>query len=359
MLLLIWVKNLMMIDWISCLIPYAHREPINDGNVTSVNPDGVVEWSTEKRLSVQGSYSSTIQIRSEHKDFPCSHIYLTGNPVKFLQGHNVWGSSDLLGLITATLERTLQAVKPELLTPDLPEFVNLATISRVDLTSMYDLGNDKRVNAWLTSAEQSANLKHRGRGHFSGNTLYFGKKSKRWSLKLYHKGSELKAHKVKGYNPTQLEFVTNYADRALRSEVVIRGLELDKTGFRSVSDWDEFTAETLYTSYVSRLEFSENMKTITDDSELENLPPRLTAPFQLWREGFDLKTMYSRATWYRYRKEILEAIKVDISLQSPKNRPEASNVVPLIQILEAKPMSIPDWAHGTELYFEPNHYRVA
>jgi len=351
---------MIMIDWVSCLIPLGHSTPINSGNVTSVNPDGVVEWTTEKRLSVEGSYSSKIQIRSEHKDHYCSHIYFTGNPVKFLQGHNVWGSSDLLGLITASLEKALLIVQPDLLSCDLPRLVNLCTLSRVDLTSMYDLGNGKRVMSWLQAAEQSAKFSHRGRGQFSGDTLYWGKKSRRWAAKFYHKGSELKAHKVSGYSPTQLEFVTNYAERSLRAEFVIRGKELEEKGLKRLSSWDEDTVEMLYNSYISRLEFSENMKVINQEKEeFSELPGRLMAPLKLWQEGFNLKEMYPKRTWYRYRQEILKLVNIDISLPSPKEREEPSNVVPLIQVLEAKPMGIPDWAHGTELYFEPNHYDVA
>jgi II/X family phage/plasmid replication protein len=344
---------MIMVDWVSCLIPFGHFEPINAGNVTSVNPDGEVEWTTEKRLTVEGSFSSKVQIRSEHRDGFCSHIYFSGNPVKFLQGHNVWGSDDLVGLTASALYKALSIVRPDLVHDGFRTHVGMATISRVDLTSMYDLGNENRVKTWLLSAESSANLKHRGRGQFTGNTLYWGKKSQRWALKMYHKGSELKTHKIVGFSPLQLEGVTSFADRSLRVEVVIRGKELAEQGLSYVSGWDEFTAQNLYNGYLSRLEFSENMKTINDNLDLSGLPARLVAPVQLWREGHDLKAMYPRATWYRYRKEILAAISLDISLQVPSKVDPPSNVVPLMQVLEAKPMDVPAWASGTPLYFEP------
>lgn len=350
---------MIMIDWVTCLIPFPHTVPINAGNVTSVTPDGVVEWSSDKRLSVEGSYSSKVQVRSEHRDGHCSHIYFSGNPVKFLQGHNVWGSGDLYGLIVAAFEKTLAVVGPDLLDGSIPYRVSLATISRVDLTSMYDLGNEKRVMTWLQSAESSANLKHRGRGQFSGNTLYWGKRSQRWALKMYHKGSELRAHKVSGFNPSMLDAVTQFANKSLRVEVVVRGKELVEQGLGRISDWDEFSTEKLYTGYLSRLEFSDNMKTISNDLNLDGLPARLLAPVQLWRDGHDLKLMYPRATWYRYRKDILRHVNLDISLTPPTNRPEATNVVPLIQVLEAKPMSVPFWAEGTDLYFVPRIYKTA
>ncbi|WP_228271136.1 phage/plasmid replication protein, II/X family [Acinetobacter seifertii] len=51
--------------------------------------------------------------------------------------------------------------------------------------------------------------------------------------------------------------------------------------------------------------------------------------------------MLSRPTFYRYRSQLLK-YGVDISTKSPK---EKSNVIPLIRVLEAKPVGIPDWAY--------------
>ena len=48
---------------------------------------------------------------------------------------------------------------------------------------------------------------------------------------------------------------------------------------------------------------------------------------------------------------------MDISLAPPKQRPETSNVVPLVIVLEAKQMQVPEWAKGTPLYFEPPAYQ--
>ncbi|WP_317490894.1 phage/plasmid replication protein, II/X family, partial [Acinetobacter baumannii] len=42
-----------------------------------------------------GSYSTKIQIQSVTD----TQIYISGNPTKFLQGHNLFGSNDLVGLM--------------------------------------------------------------------------------------------------------------------------------------------------------------------------------------------------------------------------------------------------------------------
>lgn len=367
----------MMVDWSSAYLPIPHDKPISDGMIVSITPDGkldyfthddvsvvmldsnCIEWRTEKRLSVRGSHESNIVIRSDHSKGRCSGIKLDGNPVKFLQGHNVWGSCDLEGLIADVLARVLPQVAPELnIKPELYRvYASLARLTRIDLNEMWHLGNANRVQAWLRAAADASILKHRGRGQFSGDTLYWGKGSKRWLMKAYSKGLELRAHKFKDPqpdNPNLLKSVTDFADGLLRIELQLRALELEKLGLSMVSDWQEDTFQTVYTSYLSRLEFSENMMVANTPPDFEKLPPRLRGPVQLWYAGHDLKTLYPRATWYRYRSEILKAISLDIALLSPSKAEEATNVVRLVTVLEAKPIGIPTWAYGTSLYFEPS-----
>ena len=381
-----------MIDWVSVIIPLSHSKQINGGNVVSVDPDGNIDWQVEKRLLVEGSYGANIQVRSEHYEGFCSHIRLDGNPVKWLQGHNVWGTTDLSGVITACLSRVLILVAPEIsenvmIASELAArrcaavepaewlrtasgvqafgnaifpYVYCSRLTRIDITGMYDLGNSQRVLTWLRAAADSANMSHRGRGQFSGDTLYWGKKSRRWALKMYPKGAELKAHKPKKgitEHPHYLSGVTDFADKALRVELTLRGMELKDKRLSGVQDWREGVIETVYSSYLEGLEFSQNMKVTEIPPDFEKLPARLRGPVQLWHSGHDLRTMYSRATWYRYRTDIMKAITLDISLPPPNKLPDSSNVVPLFTILHAKPMSVPEWAKGTNLYFEPPVYR--
>lgn len=355
-----------MIDWVTVRIPFPHVKPFNDGCVVSISESGEVDWKTEKYINVKGSYDSNIRIKSLHDDHPCSHILLDGNPVKFLQGHNVWGSSDLLGLLAETLVKVLQTLQQ----PINFEFATIAcrkaTLSRVDINYMYDVGSPERAMSFLDNLGNNASLSHRGRGVFSGDTLYFGKRSRRWALKMYAKGKELKSHKPKGFTPSMLKSVTTFADKAVRIELVLRGLELKHTALgmdhRVVNNWEEDTPELLYSSYLSKLQISDNMKVLDseiDDKLMGDLPPRLRSVLLLWQQGQDLKSLYPKNTYYRYRRELKEAIDLDINVPSgnvPKKK-EKSNVISFPTVIEAKPVGVPDWAIGTELYFEPRHIR--
>jgi II/X family phage/plasmid replication protein len=342
-----------MIDWLTALVRWPHSKPINSGNVLSLAPTGEMEWSVDKNLTVVGSHDSKIQVKTVHVDHPCSHLLLSGNPVKWFQGHNVWGTSDLPGLLAETITAVIRKAAPDEDPYSFLPFLPLAELKRTDLTRMYRLSSEADVYAWLRGAAESASISHRGRGQFAGDTLYWGKSSRRWSLKAYAKGPELRKHKLKGWDPSDLKSVTDFAQAALRVELVLRSLQLKDLGLSEVQSWKENTAETVYDSYLSKLSFSENMRFVSPDFDYPDLPARLLAPVQLWHEGHDLRAMYPRATWYRYRRDIMKAVNLDISLPPPKQRPDRANVVPLIKVLEAKPMEVPEWASGTPLYFEP------
>ena len=69
-----------------------------------------------------------------------------------------------------------------------------------------------------------------------------------------------------------------------------------------------------------------------------------------WVAGADLREVLPVRSFYRLRAKLLPH-GIDIATLQPKDA--ASNVVPLHRVLQAVPVSVPDWATGTPLYFEP------
>jgi II/X family phage/plasmid replication protein len=102
--------------------------------------------------------------------------------------------------------------------------------------------------------------------------------------------------------------------------------------------------------HLSTLEISDS--NMIDTTALDALPARLKAVYQLWKEGHDLRELYPRPTFYRHRAALL-AHGIDIAVKQAR-REESSNVIPLKVVLVAKPATIPDWAIGTPLYFNPS-----
>lgn len=342
-----------MIDWLTFRARLKQHRPLHGGYVASISIDHdtgeeTIDWRSLKRIPVVGSHDRRIHVRSCAQN-PLTHIEISGNPAKFFQGHNVFGSEDVVGL-TAAMYRavcTRLGMAPsanELYAVD----AGAVQITRLDLTRSYDLGSLPRVLSAIRALEHSATLKHRGRGSLiNGSTLIFGRGSRRWALLLYAKGQELRVHPL----PEGLASgpLLEYAARLLRAEIRFQAMELKKRNLHFAAAWMQNVSQEQHGATMEKLHIAAAF--MLDPDVIASLPARLQTTYQLWKDGHDLRAMLSRATFYRYRAE-LAAHGVDIAVQQPRNRAE-SNVVPLPLILHGYPAQVPDWAIGTPLYFEP------
>lgn len=327
-----------MIDWVTAKLPCRHDpSKLISGMVMSFDPQGNNEWVVNKKLSVEGSHSSKIQIASADT----SHIWVSGNPVKFLQGHNIFGSNDLKKIMAKFFDALLQqealGLDPH---PFQHEYIQqgVYSLSRVDMNESWHLNNKNDVMAWIRAFGNTVRLKHRGAGQFSGDTAYIGKNSRRWGVKCYSKGHEITAKGHQLPKELQIPELLEYADKSLRLELVMRQLELKRRGLDMAWFWQETTAKMLLqTMVLDNLELSSAF--MIDDKILDTLPVRLRLVYQSWKNGDDLKQIMSKTAFYRWRKQLL-AFGIDIAVVNEKN-----NIIPLIRYLEAEPVGIPDWAY--------------
>lgn len=349
-----------MIDWLTFVAPLSHvpgaAGPFYAGEILATKRDpthpagSARDWSVLRRMSLEGSYSSTIQIRSTTDEMGRPAIWVSGNPAKWFQGHNIFGSGDMSGLV---LEMLIAICKSANIVPSVRDLelwdAGVVKLIRVDVTHSFDLGSLSRVRNALRSLDATANLKHRGRGHFKGDSLTFGKGSRRWSLTLYAKGSEIE---VNGHQlPQELaaSALPEHAQGLLRAEIRLLSLQLIEEGLEYVANWGENAGAKLHSRLLSGLQIAE--ATMLDAQVLEGLPPRLFAIYQLWLGGHDLRGIYPRNTFYRYRTAMLKH-GIDVAVKQGRSA-DTTNVVPLRTVLHAYPVDIPNWAVGTPLYFQP------
>lgn len=334
-----------MIDWLTAVIPLKHKR-INNGGVTAFDSDGVERWTMPVAKAFAGSFESSIQVKSnditECREYG-QLLYISGNPTKFLQGHNIIGTDDL-NLLTL---RLLEAIAPE------AGFVVDAFtkarvlkgeyfVKRIDINYMFELPSLFDVRAWIDAAGMKSRTRH-GRSTVKKGTVYYGQHSKRWAFKGYSKYDEImggeKGHRLPTHllNTPLLAFTEN----KLRLELVLRAPELKK-----ITDDENPTARQLlalglqetFNSYLSRLEMAANVS-LRDDFMCK-LPRSVQGTYALWRQGFDVRSVLSKATFYRHKKDLIE-FQIDISLPFDTQDNHASNVVPLVRVLEAKPAAIP------------------
>lgn len=332
-----------MIDWITMRLKCTHdTNKLFAGFVVSLDAEGNKEWITEKRVVVEGSYSKNITIRSHTE----GTVEISGNPAKFLQGHNVFGSNDLVHLVDKTLERlcTLDIG----LKPTLNELQRIKNghfhITRVDVNEHFAFNSEQSAKAYLRAVANSANMRHRGAGQFKGDTLYFSPQSRRSVGKIYHKGDEI--HSKKKEHRLHNDFLAipelvEYATKSLRLELKILSTQLKEWELHLGYNW---TLETpfylLKKHFIDKLELSENMA--IQDTVLLNMPTHLRSTYALWEAGHDLKQLLAVATYKRHRKALRE-YGIDIAvIQTEKKK---DNIIPMIRYLDVVPMGIPSWAY--------------
>ncbi len=364
-----------MIDWLTFVAPLEHAPgpsgPLFAGQILSfksdpASPGGIsLEWGVEKRLSLEGSYSNTVQVRSTHDYLGRPAIWVSGSPAKWFQGHNIFGSDNLPGLVREMLERIASArgITPTGGNRD-AWWSGDIELGRVDSTRGHYLGTLPLVRSFIQSASCTAHMKFRGRGDFMGDSLVFGvtrdeggklKGSRRWTCCLYAKGAELVKHPLPVGLPGADELFA-YAQGLLRSEVRVLKMQLREEGLQWVRDWRDNTALELHQRLVAGLRFSE--QTMINDDRVGELRPLVRDIYRLWFDGHDVRAGRPKATFYRARAELLE-LGIDIAVKRPRVTSEPSNVVPLRTVLHAYPADVPQWARGTALYFEPARVRVA
>ncbi|WP_026960549.1 phage/plasmid replication protein, II/X family [Aliagarivorans taiwanensis] len=335
-----------MIDWATVEIPLNHT-PIYGGEVISILPDGTQEWSTPKRMQAVGSYEKKLSFRSVGGDGAgkATHLWISGNPSKFLQGHNVFGSDDLVSLVADTFAII---AKQFCLKPTLQEQHAIAIgdyqVNKVDINYSFDLPCRSDVLAFIRAMEFKAKTRH-GRPSMKGGTLYFGdNRSPYWFIKLYCKAEEIETNR--GALPIALQNlgIEQWVENKLRIELTLKRKQLRKLDVINAKDLSAVRVRELFNDYLRKLEMKEQIA-LTSEQQM-NLPHRLQSTYILWREGRDLRNVLPRPTYYRHRKELLEH-GIDINLcQESLDR---SNVVPLVKIIEAQPAVIPRFAYEKRL----------
>lgn len=345
----------MMIDWLTAKIPFFAEGTISEGQILCISPDGEIEYSIDKRLPVVGSYESRVMIRTCEVDADrnTTMVELSGNLVKFIQGHNVFGTTDLLNLVAEgvlKLSDILQCPQPE---NTFNRVLHGAYyLSRVDINELFWLGDQATVNAVL----HSLGINTRTRSHsalMEAETVYWNKSSKRHTIKAYNKYTEVLNPKNK--KPGTIELPPNileFLKGIIRIELVLKRRELADhlLGLNLAANWANIEESAIFYDYVGRI----NMNTLRTTDELVNQVKSnaVLGSYLKWKSGIDLRATMSKTNYYKHRNELLKH-GVDISIPYRPDQPTAE-IIPFVRHpIEFKPAPIPDWVYGTNLFFEP------
>lgn len=304
-----WLTAEVSPGWIIDPLKEAGEKLYDTGRVLVLSPDGQVreQWAGAELVA---SHDTNLRVKSPDG----FALWLSGNPVKWLQGHNLFGSEDVLGLtLCAGLlirERVGLFPGPETFKANgytMPRF------TRVDLTRSYRFPSNEHARAWLRDVASYARSRH-GAPLFKGSTVEWGKKSSHWSMVAYLKADELqargKSHKLsEGLSARDRRILTAWAQGVVRFEVRLRRLELqgfDPSAQEPLSLWQD---------YFDRITFNRN--TQGADMIDNALPNHLAGYRARWEQGEDLRASLKRANFYKVRKQLLDAAGIDIAAPPP------------------------------------------
>ena len=339
-----------MIDWVTAIVPCSNIDISNlhNGWFCRIRPDGVTEWSKEIGKDVPGSFDSNLRV-SAYPMTSGQHIRIDGNPAKWIQGHNLFGTNDLVGLMCETLIRIAYFLEFIPIDKDWKSWKEgLYKINRVDCTEMWEFPSKADVLAWLNTAQYQSKSRH-GRSIMTGGTLYFGKHSRRYSIKFYCKEEEIK---VKGHRlPDNIHFrneLLEFSKNKLRCELVLRAPKLKELELDVAAGWTTDLPMQLLRDHLKFLDISDQFKLTS--TMIEGLPSRLQLAYQCWENGSDLRAALPKNTFYRYRRDLLShGIDISVSKSNGTGSP-----VPLKQVLGKKFVELPSWAKGSKALFTPS-----
>jgi len=320
----------MMIDWVSGFVEATrwHTDTgahlYDTGRVVRLKPGGEIDFETSSAVTVPGSHDSRLLVRSRSG----TDLYISGNPTKHFQGHNLFGPCDPVALYFAAGWRIREAVG---LFPSEQTWEALGfkgpRFTRIDLTRSYRFPTGADARAWLRDVAANARTRHGG-ALVTGATVYFGKGSERWSFKCYHKADELLARKKGHALPYDLpgrKQLIEWADGVVRFELTLRSKELEKVDFASTRPLE------LWSMYNDRVTWNRNATMQHDDDILETeIPSGQKAALELWRRGLDVRTIYPERTFYRYRRGLLHTLGVDISVPPAPEEKASSDSRPVL-----------------------------
>lgn len=305
---------------------------LNDGRVLKVDADGEIEYSTDVRCIIEGSYDSRVQVRCD------------GNTVEFTGNISRYGRRD--NLFGYDWQTTIARINALLCDLGLPPFTSGklykfadtgwswsgARVSRIDLTCNYSTGSKDCMHAVLCHMAGQHVGRQKGSLSPDSGTVEYGRGSKYVYGKLYAKYQELEKHRSKKSGSHVSDDVINYCktEGLLREEFTLKSRFLLQNNLAYLG---AITQDNLNQIYADRTQLKR-----LDEMKFENfddLPRGLKATYVSWKYGYPQNI--SKATFYRHRVKLL-SYGIDISI------PNNVHYLPeRVRVVELKALTAPDW----------------
>lgn len=300
-------------DWLTLSHVYPEGVPMREsGRVLKVDSDGVLEWESQCWDSIRCPSSDTsIRAKCDGRS-----LRVTGNIGRYGRASNVTGYS--VGVCVDRAREILEG-----LDFDVQGLGSVGSESEFGRTGTTITRVDLAANAWTSDYPALCNaLMGRKMGKLSpfpgryGPTYGYGAKRGGWvRAKLYDKEAEQAGRSTVAPGATLVRF-----------EVQLGAEWLRRNGLDTVEAWCGCDERGMDMGQVVWGRFAEELfREGADVPTFADIPGRLVGYAYAWKEGRDVRSMTSRRSFYRVRKELLE-YGIDVGLKS--------NVVSLVEAKE-------------------------
>lgn len=293
-----------MIDWLRLRLPRVAEWDLPAGHLLRIDEDG--NQIQDIILGTQiPSFDTSIRVRPIDAE-----IEVSGNPSKFLQGHNLFGSSDL----KSTVKRFLYRIERLLGFKIFPNHSQkYCSIHEIHVSQLVDMDSEQNMRNFLLQLGRLGSTRHKRYSSYEGETVYLGKTkgkgcraSDLYYWRFYDKKKELLSHKK-----SRILNHWNIGSH-LRAELVLKRKHLYILGLTTVQNWTEEKMDQIFLDHLDRIKVA-TCNVVGEQA----LPPvgmrsKDMPLWYLWFSGNDLRTHYTKTTFYRLRANFLLLYGIDL-----------------------------------------------
>lgn len=340
----------MFVDWLT--IRQCHRQAplFADSYVARVDiQDGELIWGNYVGKSEEGSFSSSLRIRSDGQT-----VEVSGNPSRWNREENLFGvrsvdaaiavfNSVLVGLgLPEFYEDECSRLSARLLQSSDTLARDGCTITRVDVTENYSTGGPRNSEHALHALRA---FRHQNRSPVDfGTSLYWGMGSNFTTRKYYLKGPEMRRHR-KGksdYWDDVLAFIE--AEGVVRFEVSCKSAFLRRSGLDRPGAWSDEVMAAILKGYGLHERATASASSMNDIRAAlvaagigEQRATRLQDAAMAYLNGAKMREGRSQSAFYRMRRDLL-LVGIDIAADLNISALRFS-----IEMIQLKPTEMPEW----------------
>lgn len=332
-----------MIDYVEAIIKCKHTPFGNIADYTDIRTGKVKQRNLE--VDVKNGISN-IKVRSLKQG---REIKVSGNPLMFLQQHNLFGTDDLIGLMHGMFMKAT-----ELLHIKVNELAENRILNgdfilrRVDIAHNFRMPQRDCVNKVIREIGYSWFEQNRNVSIYPNQSAYLNQHSKRWTLKFYNKRQQLIASKK--HLPHKAKLL-DYAERFVRAELTLRFPVLKDRPICLGSGWSDLSLpQRLLLKSIRKANLNGGVKMCLTPSEIAAQSASMKRIYVSWARGDSIKELYGSANYYRTRKQFKE-LGIDISMPPHPSRNIEIHLADLLK--EENIATFPRFARTEKLIYLP------